>query len=163
MKKVFAILVSVLTLVATPSLFGKTSKPLSGELTKKQVKALEKFEKIDTLVTHLMKVPGRKNRFNKNTVYVMKNFIILQKLKGGYLVTANDPTGSGIEYSAAFLATGKSLPQSVVITSFVVYSGEYKYTATNGYEQSVPKFKIAAGLPVSGVRIGGDPFKREYF
>ncbi len=135
-------------------------------ITEKESAELNKYKKRDALITALTQIPGAPNRFDKETLYVMKNFNILQKIKGGYLITAESvvwSSGNSMDFGVAFLKTSKNLPEDVLITGAVVYDGEFKYTAVNGFEKKIPRVKIPANLPISGIRKSGDPFTPEYF
>lgn len=144
----------------------KTTSPGEGKLTEKQAKELAAFTKKEALITPMTVIPGAPNRFDKSTLYIMKNFKIVQKIKDGYLITAESvewSSGNSMDFGVAFLKTPKKLPEDILISGVVAYSGEHKYTATNGFDRSIPLLKIPAGLPLSGIRQGGDPFTPEYF
>jgi hypothetical protein len=146
---------------------GTSSKSASKqELTAKQMIELALFKNKEGLLTPLTKIPGNPNRFKKDTLYVMRNFKIIQKIKDGYLITTEPiiwSSGSSMEFNVAFLKTQKKLPADVLISGYVIYSGDYKYNALNGFEQIVPLLKVPAGLQLSGNFRDGDPSKPEYF
>lgn len=149
----------------------KTEKPKAmpsaeRKITDKEAAELNKYKKRDALINPLTQIQNAPNRFDKDTLYVMKNFNILQKISGGYLITAESvvwSSGNSMDFGVAFLKTAKSLPEDVLITGAVVYDGEFKYTAVNGFEKKIPRLKIPANLPISGIRKNGDPFTPEYF
>lgn len=147
--------------------FSAEPAPGTGKLTEKQAQELNRFKKRDALINPLQVIPGAPNRFDKDTLYVMKNFKIVQKVQGGYFVTADpvvwEQSGHVMEFAVAYLKTQKKLTPDLLISGAVYYAGEYKYTGMNGFSQRAPMLKIPAGLPLSAIRQGGDPFSPEYF
>ncbi len=144
----------------------KSAPDVERKITAEEAAELNKYKKMDVLINPLTQIPNAPNRFHKDTIYVMKNFNILQKISGGYLITAKSvvwSSGNSINFGVAFLKTSKSLPEDVLITGAVIYDGEFKYTAVNGFEKKIPRLKIPANLPVSGIRKDGDHFTPEYF
>lgn len=144
----------------------RAKKSVERKLTDKEAAELNSYKKRQALIEPLADIPGAPNRFDKETLYVMKNFNILQKIKSGYLITANAVvwrSGNSLDFGVAFLRTSKSLPEDVLITGAVVYDGQYEYLAKNGYKKKIPRLKIPANLPISGIRKDGDPFAAEYF
>ncbi len=135
------------------------------EETKKATEELKRFKREDTLIIPLERIPGAPNRFNKETLYAMNNFRIVQKIDGGYLITPNMTADqvTDIEFNLAFLKTAKELSSDLIISGSVYYSGDYQYTAVNGFLQSVPLLKIPAGLPLLGRHENGDPFKQDEY
>lgn len=135
------------------------------KLTEKEAEEINSFKHKDALAQPLMKISGAPNRFRKDTLYIMHRFKIVQKTEKGYLITPNitGDTYNGIEYDVAFLKTAKNLPSDLLIEGVVYYSGEYEYTALDGYEKSVPLLKIPANLPLLGIHEEGDPFKQEEY
>jgi hypothetical protein len=134
--------------------------------TIKATEELKRFKHKDALMIPLERIPGAPNRFNKETLYAMNNFRIVQKIESGYLITV-DPivweSGNAMEFNLAFLKTAKQLSSDLLISGTVYYSGDYQYTASNGFLQSVPLLKIPAGLPLLGRREDVDPFKQDEY
>ena len=134
-----------------------------GSLTEKQQKALAKYTSKVPLLKALVQPPARGRPFDKNTLYMVKNFKVVQKISGGYLIAPNVDYMSGIEFGSAFLKTTNRLTPDLLLLGLVVYAGQYKYTTLNGFPASIPLLQIPANLPIYGVHIDGDPFKQDAF
>jgi hypothetical protein len=156
-----------LTVLTVPQItFSKKISKVSSEerkLTKKESEELNGYSKKEALMIPLITGPNAPNRFDKNTLYVMNNFKIIQKIAGGYLIIPNmDGMNSSLEFDLAYLQTSKDLPQNAIISGAVIYIGQYKYKALNGFSQSVAKLKIPANLPIAA-KFLDNPFKEEFF
>ncbi len=137
----------------------------SGKLTEADSRELNKFTRRDALINPLIKTYGNPSKFDGDTLYVMKNFKIVQKIEGGYLITPNMTADqvTAMEFNMAFLKTEKQLSPDLLISGAVYYTGDFKYTGIDGFEHDVPLLKIPAHLPLLGIHPDVDPFKQEEY
>lgn len=161
-------LVTAICLAKKKELKEKPSEAISPvrKITEKEAAELASYKIKQPLIEPLAQIPGAPNRFNKDTLYIMKNFHLLQKIKGGYLITAEPvvwSSGNSMDFGVAFLKTNKILPEDILITGIVVYDGQFKYDSTKGFPKEIPRVKIPANMPLSGIHKDGDPFSPEYF
>lgn len=92
----------------------------------------------------------------KGVLYAVRGIVIVQKLKGGYLVGVYSPDETEV-YGLGFLRTNKKFEENENLSPYeflAYYSGAFTYRAVNGYDRSVPSFKIYNGKKVDF------PFKR---
>lgn len=100
------------------------------------------FTDTELLTLPLTVIPGRPSQFNTHTLYTMRNFLILQKLSIGYLLTPNSAANDVNDYGIVFLKTSKQFPSNIkMITGELYYIGEFTYTNVDGFEETVPMLK----------------------
>lgn len=87
----------------------------------------------------MINVPGQHRTCAAECVTEIQGTKVFQKVSGGYLLTSQSPAYT----EPVFLKTKKQFPAGALITDgSAVCTGEFKYTSLDGYDQSVPAFKL---------------------
>jgi len=74
--------------------------------------------------------------------YAVDGMIVVQKIKGGYLLQPMYVSGDGLNtiFFTVFLKSKSSLPLNTPLTGEVKYVGHKSYLAMNGYERTIHAF-----------------------
>lgn len=164
MRSIFSLV--LVGIIATYSIEAPCKKPAATKQTvEEQVAAIKSKYKQQAPLTEFIR-EGSPNTLDKSTLYYVRNFRVAAKISGGYILvgqTAVWSSGNSMAFKPIFVSTKKSIPEDVLVSGFVGYVGEESLKKANGYEGKQLKFIVPEGLPLTGIREGGDPFKPEEY